>query len=803
MAQAGFTPIIIYSSATSTNAPLAANLVQGELAINTADGKLFYKDSSNLVQTIGWKTVPVSAGGTGATTAPQANANLQTFTTTATAAGTTTLTNTSTYYQYFTGSTTQTILLPVTSTLSLGWSFHIANNSTGNLSLQSSGGNLLALILPGTSVHVTCILTSGTTAASWDYGFTDFSSITGTGGGAVLSQYPSILGAALSAETYLTSATFAAGTDAQGQGAIGSTSDFVVVTTTATNPSGVTLPSATVGRRIIVVNRGTNPINVYPNVSASIDSIATNSPISIPVNGWMEFNASTTLKWYSTANITISYPSSVSSFSGGTTGLRTYTTPTKATTISVASPAVFTVAGADLPANNTQIELFTTGALPTGLSVNTVYYVINSSGTTFNVSLTSGGVGVNTTVAGSGTQTFGVLGTNGSLVLDGTLAVANGGTGINSFGTGVATWLGTPNSANLRAAVTDETGTGSLVFSTNPTFADLSNSGNITFTGTSNRISGDFSNATLTSRVLFQSSTVNGNTVLGTIPNGSSTTSGYVAYGATDASNSSYGTFNNNGTTTYISADKSGSGSYGAMVFSTSATERLRITTAGGVSFGATGTDYGTTGQVLKSNGNTPPSWQDGMTPTSGTAPYFGARAFAAFATNAYSDIVATYGQTTTTVILTVASHSYKVGHYIYVDITSGTAVDGLYVVTAVTPTTITYTAGTSLLITGNATIKQCSVYAGSQNVANVVYPGTGIFVVNFTTAMPSVNYVATASAGVNNGGTPQSGDDNYIAFSQGANTGIRTTQSIRGFCFQPTTQALENSSLISIVVFA
>ena len=51
----------------------------------------------------------------------------------------------------------------------------------------------------------------------------------------------------------------------------------------------------------------------------------------------------------------------------------------------------------------------------------------------------------------------------------GTLPVANGGTGITSFGAGVATFLGTPSSANLAAAVTDETGTGSLVFATSPT----------------------------------------------------------------------------------------------------------------------------------------------------------------------------------------------------------------------------------------------------------------------------------------------------------------------------------------------
>tara|TARA_R100000995_G_scaffold10847_1_gene4465 strand:- start:58 stop:1050 length:993 start_codon:yes stop_codon:yes gene_type:complete len=53
--------------------------------------------------------------------------------------------------------------------------------------------------------------------------------------------------------------------------------------------------------------------------------------------------------------------------------------------------------------------------------------------------------------------------------ITGTLPVANGGTGITSFGTGVATWIGTPSSANLRSAVTDETGTGALVFATSPT----------------------------------------------------------------------------------------------------------------------------------------------------------------------------------------------------------------------------------------------------------------------------------------------------------------------------------------------
>jgi len=88
-----------------------------------------------------------------------------------------------------------------------------------------------------------------------------------------------------------------AGTNAQGQGAL--TSDYNVITTTAANPSGVTLPTATTGRIVWVFNRGTNPVNVYPASGAAIDALGTNAAITLPVNAWLEFNAASTTLWYS------------------------------------------------------------------------------------------------------------------------------------------------------------------------------------------------------------------------------------------------------------------------------------------------------------------------------------------------------------------------------------------------------------------------------------------------------------------------------------------------------------------------
>jgi hypothetical protein len=78
------------------------------------------------------------------------------------------------------------------------------------------------------------------------------------------------------------------------------------------------------------------------------------------------------------------------------------------TSITIASPAVLTAS----LRNGTAVILNTTGALPTGLVVGTVYYVVGSTGTTCNLSATYGGAAINTSGSQSGTQSFSPRGIN-------------------------------------------------------------------------------------------------------------------------------------------------------------------------------------------------------------------------------------------------------------------------------------------------------------------------------------------------------------------------------------------------------
>lgn len=164
------------ASGSITSAQLATSMTD-----ETGSGALVFGTSPTLA-------TPVINGlptGTGVASAPTASTLMTrdsngnafvnnigwAYTTTATAAGTTTLTVASARIQYFTGTTTQTVVLPVVSTLTTGFCYLIHNEGTAAVTVQSSGNNNILVLAAGTSAWFICILTTGTSAASWDYDY--------------------------------------------------------------------------------------------------------------------------------------------------------------------------------------------------------------------------------------------------------------------------------------------------------------------------------------------------------------------------------------------------------------------------------------------------------------------------------------------------------------------------------------------------------------------------------------------------------------------------------------------------------
>lgn len=92
---------------------------------------------------------------------------MNSYTTTATSAGTLTITVANSVKQFFTGTTTHTLVLPVASTLTVGKVYEVTNNSTGIVTVQSSGLNEIAQVPAGAVMTFSCVLASGTSAASW------------------------------------------------------------------------------------------------------------------------------------------------------------------------------------------------------------------------------------------------------------------------------------------------------------------------------------------------------------------------------------------------------------------------------------------------------------------------------------------------------------------------------------------------------------------------------------------------------------------------------------------------------------
>jgi hypothetical protein len=166
----------------------------------------------------------------------------------------------------------------------------------------------------------------------------------------------------------------------------------------------------------------------------------------------------------------------------GGTGLTSFTS---GGAVYATSTSALTTGTLPVSAGGTGITAFGTGvATALGVNVGSAGALVTfngalgtpSSGTLTNAT----GLPVSTGISGLGTSvatalavavgSAGAVVTNGGALgtpSSGTLTNATGlpiGSGVSGLGTGVATFLGTPTSANLRAAISDESGTGAIVF---------------------------------------------------------------------------------------------------------------------------------------------------------------------------------------------------------------------------------------------------------------------------------------------------------------------------------------------------
>lgn len=123
----------------------------------------------------------------------------------------------------------------------------------------------------------------------------------------------------------------------------------------------------------------------------------------------------------------------------------------------------------------------------------------------------------------------------------------------------------------------------------------------------------------------------------------------------------------------------------------------------------------------------------------------YGCRAWVNFNGTANSNQSATYSQSGTTVTVTATAHGLTTGNLVYLDITSGTAVDGAYSVTVTDANTFTVQQA-SRTTSGNVTIVKSTIRS-SGNVSSVADIGTGLYGVSFSTVMPDSNYAAVATS--------------------------------------------------------
>jgi len=246
-----------------------------------------------------------------------------------------------------TNSYTISTAVPVTITSAAPAVFTSQNKLANNVQVTlSTTGSLPAPLTPGTTYYV--VNTSGNTFQ-----------LSETSGGSAIST------ASASQSGVHTATAKATGTTAAGGGTV------------------YALYQANVGPA------GTVPLNGWGASTWGTGTWSNGGTSSDPIRLWSQQNYG--------EDLVFGYRGGPIYYWDATTG-----TSNVGVSITIASPAVIS---ASSPFNDgTPVRLVTNGALPTGLTVGQLYYVVNSTGTTFNLATTAGGSSITTSGSQSGTH---------------------------------------------------------------------------------------------------------------------------------------------------------------------------------------------------------------------------------------------------------------------------------------------------------------------------------------------------------------------------------------------------------------
>lgn len=241
--------------------------------------------------------------------------------------------------------------------------------------------------------------------------------------------------------------------------------------------------------------------------------------------------------------------------------------------------------------NNTYLATLVANVEANTLSVvNGVSGNVNFDSGTLFVDSVGNRIGVGTTTPSKSLHTFSSsesLLVDGSATWGGALQIKGGGGAntwqIQSTGTGAGEGANKLIFVQKDAAITAMAinSVGNVgIGATNPAARLDIGSGNLNFSSTGQRITGNFSDATPTNRVMFQTNVLNSGTGIAAMTNGTGSSASWRLYGSSDPNNASVGDINITSTEFLIRSFSSGTGTTQPMNFSVGGTTRQMAITS-------------------------------------------------------------------------------------------------------------------------------------------------------------------------------------------------------------------------------